>query len=174
MSPFWYILTFISFFKLFMLLYCIISFGKFGPPYLGNTTAARAALPSPTSTCWVCSCFRKPPNSDMDYRTFNVRTWSYLCVRIHTGVGLTNNEFWIGKNSHICFIVLLTGFEPRVLGSRVRRSTNCDPPSPRITNTVGCHLRRLWYSSVIHVHASVIQRVRCQDVTVVVKGLIEG
>ena len=35
------------------------------------------------SACWVFSCFRKPPNSDMD-RIFNVRTWSFLCVRVHT------------------------------------------------------------------------------------------
>ena len=50
-------------------------FRKFGPPYLGETTAAtRAVLPSPTSACWVFSCFRNPSNSDMDYRIFNVRT----------------------------------------------------------------------------------------------------
>ena len=37
----------------------------------------------------------------MDYRTFNVRTWSSVCVRIHTGVGDTDSEsaqhFWLGK-----------------------------------------------------------------------------
>ena len=50
-------------------------FVKFGPPYLGTVTAAaRAALPSPTSACWVFSCFRNPPSSGMDYRIFNVRT----------------------------------------------------------------------------------------------------
>ena len=26
------------------------------------------------SACWVFSCFCNPPNSDMDYRIFNVRT----------------------------------------------------------------------------------------------------
>ena len=32
----------------------IIPFGKFKPPYLGKTTpAARVALPSPTSSCWI-------------------------------------------------------------------------------------------------------------------------
>ena len=46
-----------------------------------STAAAKAALPSPTSACWVFSCYRNPPpNSDMDYRIFNVRTWSVLCV----------------------------------------------------------------------------------------------
>ena len=36
----------------------------------------------------------------MDYRIFNVRTWSFLCVRIHTGVGYTDSEtthFWFRK-----------------------------------------------------------------------------
>ena len=37
------------------------------------------------SACWVFSCFRSPPNSDMDYIIVNVRTWSFLCARIHTG-----------------------------------------------------------------------------------------
>ena len=40
-----------------------------------NTAAARAAIPSPTSACWVFTCFRNPLNSDMDYMViFNVRT----------------------------------------------------------------------------------------------------
>ena len=50
----------------------MIPFGKFGPPYMGKAiAAARTALPSPTSACWVFPCFRNPPNSDMDYRIFN-------------------------------------------------------------------------------------------------------
>ena len=35
---------------------------------------------------------RNPPNSDMDYRIFNVRTWSFLCMWIHTGVGDADSE----------------------------------------------------------------------------------
>ena len=35
--------------------------------------------------CAVFSCFRNPSNSDMDYRIINART--FLCVRIHTGLG---------------------------------------------------------------------------------------
>ena len=53
------------------------------------------------SACWVFSCFRNPPNFDMDYRIFIMHTWSFLCARVHTGgwphqqqVGST---FWLGK-----------------------------------------------------------------------------
>ena len=35
----------------------------------------------------ACLCFRNPPSSNKDYRIFNVRIWSFLCVRMHTGVG---------------------------------------------------------------------------------------
>ena len=35
--------------------------------------------------CWVYLCFRNPPNSDRDYRIFNVRTWSFLCMYTHSG-----------------------------------------------------------------------------------------
>ena len=62
-------------FILFYFIRFIIPFMKFRPPYLGKAKAAvRAVLPSPTSACWIFSCFRNPSNSDMDYRTFNVRT----------------------------------------------------------------------------------------------------
>ena len=41
-----------------VLFYTLIPFGKFGSLYLGKaTTAARAALPNPTSAFWVFSCF---------------------------------------------------------------------------------------------------------------------
>ena len=75
-----------------MLIHFIIPFGKFGLPYLGKATAAPSAtLPSPTSACWVFSCFCKLPNSDMDYRILMcVPDHSYACV--YTGVGHTTNE----------------------------------------------------------------------------------
>ena len=98
------------------LVHFLIPFGKFGPPYLGTAAAAvRAALSSPTSACWVFLCFCNPLNSDMDHRTFNVCTWSFLCVRIHSGVGHTDNEpaqdFWLWKTlTSQIFLVLLTGF----------------------------------------------------------------
>ena len=44
-------------------------------------------------------CFCNPPNFDMDYRILNVHT--FLCMRIHTGVGhirqRASTTFWLGK-----------------------------------------------------------------------------
>ena len=64
----------------------------------------------------------------MDHRIFNVST--FLCVRIHMGVGHTDNESAQNVDSEklaqIC-LVLRTGFEPLVMetvGSRGRRFTN--------------------------------------------------
>ena len=97
---------------------CVFHTLKFGPPYPGKTAAAaRAALPNPTSVCWVFSW----------HRTLAWTRWSLLCVRIHTGVGHTNSElaqhFWLGKTLSKK-IVLLTqaGFKPPIFGSRVWRS----------------------------------------------------
>ena len=61
--------------------------GKFGFPR-GKPAAIVWRYPV-FFLCAVFSCFRNPPNSDMD---FNVHTWSFLCVRSHTGVGRTDNE----------------------------------------------------------------------------------
>ena len=47
----------------------------------------------------VFSFFRNPPNSDMDYRSFNVRTWPLLWVRIRMGVGHTDNESALHSDS---------------------------------------------------------------------------
>ena len=60
----------------------IIPFGKFGSPYLGMaTTAARAALPSPTSARWVFSWFRNPPTLTWTTGSLtSVRDHSYACV----------------------------------------------------------------------------------------------
>ena len=59
------------------------------------------------SACWVFSCLHNPPNSDMDYRIFNVRTWSFLRVHIHTRVGHIDSKsaqhFWQGK-THTFFV----------------------------------------------------------------------
>ena len=40
----------------------------------------------------IFSWFHNPPNSDMDWRIFNVRAWSLVCVRIHIEVGHTDGE----------------------------------------------------------------------------------
>ena len=70
LKPIFYFFKF--YFQKYFFIHFIIHFGKFGPPYLGKTTAdARAVLPSPTHACWVL-CFRNPLNSDMDYRIFNM------------------------------------------------------------------------------------------------------
>ena len=85
----------------FSFLHFIIPFEKFRPPYPSKATAAaRAALSSAISACFIFLCFHNPPNSDMDCRIFNVRTWSFLCVRIHTGIRHTDESaqyFWLEK-----------------------------------------------------------------------------
>ena len=63
-----------------------------------ETAAARTALPSPTSTCWVFSCFSNPPNSDMDYRIFNARSL-YTC----TPTASQHNIFDSGKLNSLRF-----------------------------------------------------------------------
>ena len=90
----------------------------------GYISRKSSAIPTYTIACWICSCFRNPLNSDMDYRIFNVRTrgHSCACVRIYTrGVGHPKTEpakhFSLGK-THSVFLVLLTsGLEPKKLGS---------------------------------------------------------
>ena len=62
-----------------------------------------------------------------------VRTWSFLCVRMHTHGCWAHRQrvrtaFLTRKNS-LFFLVFLTGFEPRVYGSRVPRSTSWITPS---------------------------------------------
>ena len=74
--------------------------------------------------CAAIPCFRNPPNYDMDYRIFNVRT--FLCVSIHTGVGHTDKESAQHCDSEQLsqfFLVLRTGCESLVMesiGSRGR------------------------------------------------------
>ena len=62
----------------------------------------------------VCSflCLRNPPNSDMDYMIFKVRTRSFLCACIHIGVGHTDKStHFDSEKLTIFFIVLRTGFQ---------------------------------------------------------------
>ena len=110
----WHWLEFIDLDSLlfsFLFYTLLIPCGEFGPPYQGKVTAAaRAALPSRTSACWVSLCFCNAPNSDMNYRIFNVCTWSFLCVCIHVGVWVKQQRvsttfFYSERLSHffLCF-----------------------------------------------------------------------
>ena len=107
-------------YRCFIFIFCnlLIPSGKFGPPHLGKAAvSARAALPSPTSACWVFSYFRNPPNSDMDNRILTcVRGHSCACVYTQELGTLTASRHNIltRKKSQV-FLVLLTGFEPRVI-----------------------------------------------------------
>ena len=47
---------------------------------------------SGSAIIFQCMLGRNPPNSDMDYRIFNMRMCSFLCLRIHTGVGHIDSE----------------------------------------------------------------------------------
>ena len=74
-----------------------IQFGaSFGVRVRGGVLLSLSALlhqvehSGTVGACWVSSCFHNSPNSDMDYRIVYVRT--FLCVRIHTGGGHTDNE----------------------------------------------------------------------------------
>ena len=54
-----------------------------------------------------------------------------------------STTFLTRKNSHNFFLVLLTGFEPRVFGCRVRRSNHCAAPPPAISlQAPTCYLSR--------------------------------
>ena len=121
-----YLLNFYIYF-----LYFIIPFGKFEPPYLGKATAAtRAALPSPTSACWVFSCFRNPPNSDMDYTIFK-RAYMTILVHAYTHRGLpvwhthwqrVSTTFFDPENCHKLCVCSWQGSNLGVFGSWVRHS----------------------------------------------------
>ena len=80
----------------------------------------------------------------------NVRTWSLLCVRIHTGVGqLVSTTFLSNlthKNSQV-FLVLLMGFKPRVIGSSPTLYQLSHHPTtpfnfPSSELTFACHLKQ--------------------------------
>ena len=105
-----------------------------------NAQEIRAAFPGQSEQPWygtthffcffqhaVFLSFPNPPNSDMDHRICNVRT--FLCVRVHWGWGTpttSQHNILTRKNSQI-FLVLRKGFEPLVMESiksQGRCSTN--------------------------------------------------
>ena len=113
------------------------------------------------SACWVFSWFYNTPNSEMDYRILNVHTWSFLCVHIHTGVYHADSEsaqhFLLGK-THKC-LLCCTGFEPRVLGSQVRRDALPTEPPRQFTNTnqSNTSLSKSTYESSVEIPVSGIK-----------------
>ena len=80
------------------------------------------------------SCFHNPPNSDMDYKIFNVRIRDHSYVRIHPGVGQTDSKraqhFWLGKTVKLSSFCVCSqrSSKPHVFGPRVQRSTNWATP----------------------------------------------
>ena len=76
-----------------------------------------------------------PSSCDMDYRIFNVRTWSFLCVRIDTRVWHTNRElaqhFWLRKTRVFCDP---DGIQTAVLWIWVWRCTNWATHHPNVNN----------------------------------------
>ena len=114
------------------------------------------------NACWVFYCFHNPPNSDMDYRIFNMRTWLFLCVLIHTGVaGHTDSEsaqhFWPPEKLSQIVLVLLTqaGFEPLIFcifGSRIRCSTNWATLCPMKLSDISM---KVWYPHEIQIQGEI-------------------
>ena len=86
---------------------------KFRLLFLEKASSRSTALPSffPCVQCF--SCFHNPPNSDIDYRIFNMRMWSFLCVHIHTGglgtLTASLHNILTRKNSHKFFLCLGQG-----------------------------------------------------------------
>ena len=115
--------------------------GKFWMLSSGKASSHGTALPSFVwvFSCVQFSCFRNPPNSDMDYRILNVRTF-FLCVRIRTGVG---HNILTRKNSYK--FVLCSGRDSN-LWSRNALDLEADalptePPRKTdiVNNPVVCH-----------------------------------
>ena len=74
-----------------------------------------------------CSCFRNPPNSDMEYRIFIVRTRSFLCVRVgFTRGGWAHRQrvstTFLTRKNWFCFSCALDGVRTRVMECGVRHA----------------------------------------------------
>ena len=93
-------------------IHCIIPFWKFGPPYLGKTTAAvRAALPSPISACWVFLCFRNIVNIEVVKIKLNK---CHLIVPVSVARAdcfdfIGKGQFWFQWQGPIIFISVAKG-----------------------------------------------------------------
>ena len=79
------------------------SHGKFGSLFLVGKPASTESRYPTYCACWVFYCLHNPPNSDMDYRIFNVHTdvnacdYTLGCTDTHKRVC---TESWLGEKSH--------------------------------------------------------------------------
>ena len=69
----------INIFRITVLSSCDSSHAKIGLLFLRKTSCDRVVLPNLRCMLDFFSCFRNPPNSDMDYRIFNMRTSVDAC-----------------------------------------------------------------------------------------------
>ena len=116
-----------------------VSHGKFGSLSRrkagGNSRAALPNLINSKVACWVFSSFRNPPNSDMDYRIFNVRTWSFSCVRVQ----YTHTGGWAHQQQVSTTIVTLTNLSCAPDADGVRTSGLLDLESDVLPTEPYCH-----------------------------------
>ena len=111
------------YFILFHFIHFNIPFGKLGSPYLGKTTAAEEQRYYAVLQVYAGS-FRV----SLVHRTQTLyRAHGIILMRAYTHGDWAHRQrvstsFDSEKPLYI-FLVIMTGFEPRVFGSRVRRST---------------------------------------------------
>ena len=96
----------------------------------GKPAASESCYPT-YSACWVCECFHSPPNSDLDYRIFNVRTDlnAYDCTQ---GCADTVRKSALNVDSGEKKSLAALGNRNSVSGMPVRRSTNWATSPPKI------------------------------------------
>ena len=131
--------------------------------YINTVTTTWCETPAQLlvfSACWVFSCFRHPPNFDTDYRIFNLRTWSFLCVRIHTGVGHTDSEsaqHFLLRKTHILFLCSRRdSFVHWILSPKLYQLSHPVTPNDMIFNRIVVlwhlisitHLLRVWIKNL--------------------------
>ena len=96
-----------------------------------------------TRACWLFSCFHNPPNSDRDYRIFNVRTWLVFRMRAYTHGGWAHTDsesappFWHGQTQKF-FLCSWRDSNPRPLDLQSNALSNhWANPSPHFRGKDG-------------------------------------